>query len=215
MGGSPRSRAGSTRARWPRSNPRHLLYMIWATTQHYADFGHQIETLNDGRPLNDAAVAGGDGQRQNHHPARHRPGDRRTPHQRTKHDQCPHQRRTDRPKPKVLVFARFTEDTALTLGQALVDLARAENLPIVINIRSADRTFFHAALPGSAPLNDLWARRKSATALIFQEASLLVGTRNREKSDRPGPQWPAGRGLCRSRWRRAAAGGGGGRGGGA
>ncbi|AXQ93491.1 TetR/AcrR family transcriptional regulator [Cereibacter azotoformans] len=34
-------------------DPHHLLYMLWATTQHYADFGHQIETLNDGRPLSD------------------------------------------------------------------------------------------------------------------------------------------------------------------
>ena len=34
-------------------NPRQLLYMLWATTQHYADFGHQIETLNAGRPLTD------------------------------------------------------------------------------------------------------------------------------------------------------------------
>jgi TetR/AcrR family transcriptional regulator len=34
-------------------NPRHLLYMLWATTQHYADFGHQIQTLNDGAPLTD------------------------------------------------------------------------------------------------------------------------------------------------------------------
>jgi TetR/AcrR family transcriptional regulator len=33
-------------------NPEHLLYMLWATTQHYADFGHQIETLNGGKPLN-------------------------------------------------------------------------------------------------------------------------------------------------------------------
>jgi TetR/AcrR family transcriptional regulator len=32
-------------------NPQHLLYMLWATTQHYADFGHQIETLNGGKPL--------------------------------------------------------------------------------------------------------------------------------------------------------------------
>lgn len=31
-------------------DPHHLLYMIWATTQHYADFSHQIETLNGGRP---------------------------------------------------------------------------------------------------------------------------------------------------------------------
>ena len=35
-------------------NPEHLLYMLWATTQHYADFGHQIETLNGGAPLDDA-----------------------------------------------------------------------------------------------------------------------------------------------------------------
>lgn len=35
-------------------DPRHLLYMLWAMTQHYADFGHQIETLNGGKPLTDA-----------------------------------------------------------------------------------------------------------------------------------------------------------------
>lgn len=35
-------------------DPRHLLYMLWATTQHYADFSHQIETLNAGHPLTDA-----------------------------------------------------------------------------------------------------------------------------------------------------------------
>jgi len=32
-------------------NPRHLLYLLWATTQHYADFGHQIQTLNGGASL--------------------------------------------------------------------------------------------------------------------------------------------------------------------
>lgn len=38
-------------------NPRHLLYMIWSTTQHYADFSHQIATLNGGVPFNDAQWA--------------------------------------------------------------------------------------------------------------------------------------------------------------
>ena len=33
---------------------RHLLYAIWATTQHYADFAHQIQTLNGDRELSDA-----------------------------------------------------------------------------------------------------------------------------------------------------------------
>ena len=32
-------------------NPRHLLYLLWATTQHYADLGHQIQTLNGGASL--------------------------------------------------------------------------------------------------------------------------------------------------------------------
>ena len=82
-----------------------------------------------------------------------------------------------------LIFSRFTEDTALRLGQILIDLARAESLPVVIDIRTAERTLFHAALPGSAPLNGLWALRKSNTALMFQQSSLLVGTRMRAKPD--------------------------------
>ena len=76
---------------------------------------------------------------------------------------------------------QFNEETALALGRILVNLARAERLPVVINIRTADRTLFHAALPGSVPLNDTWARRKSNVALMFQKSSLLVGTMMREK----------------------------------
>ena len=37
--------------------PRTLIYMIWATTQHYADFAHQIATLNGGAALSDARFA--------------------------------------------------------------------------------------------------------------------------------------------------------------
>lgn len=37
-----------------RIKPEHLLYMLWATTQHYADFSHQITTLNGGEPLSDS-----------------------------------------------------------------------------------------------------------------------------------------------------------------
>ncbi|WP_166365087.1 TetR/AcrR family transcriptional regulator [Pseudomonas akapageensis] len=31
--------------------PSSLLYMIWASTQHYADFSHQVTLLNEHRPL--------------------------------------------------------------------------------------------------------------------------------------------------------------------
>lgn len=35
--------------------PSALLYMIWAATQHYADFGYQVTLLNGGEPLSDQA----------------------------------------------------------------------------------------------------------------------------------------------------------------
>jgi len=38
--------------------PKILMYMIWATTQHYADFARQIEVLNDDKALSDAQFAG-------------------------------------------------------------------------------------------------------------------------------------------------------------
>jgi uncharacterized protein (UPF0303 family) len=80
-----------------------------------------------------------------------------------------------------LILPRFAEPEALALGQILTDLGRG--LTIVINIRTPDRTLFHAALPGSGPINDRWIQRKSATALLFQEASLAVGVRTRAKGE--------------------------------
>lgn len=82
-----------------------------------------------------------------------------------------------------LIFPAFSEGAALQLGTVLVGYALAEDLPIVINIRTATRTLFHAGMPGSAGLNDLWARRKSNTALLFCEPSFVVGARHREKGE--------------------------------
>lgn len=80
-----------------------------------------------------------------------------------------------------LMLPRFDEASAFTLGAILLAYARDESLPVVINIRTADRTLFHAALPGSAPLNDAWARRKSNVALMFQKSSMRVGMELRDK----------------------------------
>ncbi len=38
-------------------DPKVLFFMIWAATQHYADFAAQIAALNGGAPLDDAAFA--------------------------------------------------------------------------------------------------------------------------------------------------------------
>ena len=80
-----------------------------------------------------------------------------------------------------LIFPHFSETTALALGSILLDLAQTRSLPVVIDIRTPDRTLFHAALPGSTPINDLWALRKSNLTLAHHAASLLVGERLRAK----------------------------------
>ncbi|MEF9605014.1 heme-degrading domain-containing protein [Paracoccus sp. PXZ] len=74
-----------------------------------------------------------------------------------------------------LRFDAFDEMIAWLIGQSLVEKARAERLPVVVNIRTPDATLFHAALPGSAPINDDWARRKSNVTLRCHRASYAIG----------------------------------------
>ena len=80
-----------------------------------------------------------------------------------------------------LVFPAFDEDTAWALGSMLVTMARERGHPVVIDIRTPNRTLFHVALPGATPGNDLWARRKSNVALQFGRASMAVTLRERDK----------------------------------
>ncbi len=76
---------------------------------------------------------------------------------------------------QVLVFDRFDEGTAWEIGSALVGVAQAQKAPVVVNIRTPDRTLFHAALAGAKPANDSWARRKSNLVLREHESSLRFG----------------------------------------
>jgi TetR/AcrR family transcriptional regulator len=61
------SRGGAVR-RWIKAGrlrpiePKALFYMIWATTQHYANAGHEIASLNGGLPLDEAAFARAKGE---------------------------------------------------------------------------------------------------------------------------------------------------------
>ncbi len=87
-----------------------------------------------------------------------------------------------------LVFKRFDEMTALEVGRRLVDLALSQKAPVVIDIRTNDRTLFHAALPGASPDNDHWARRKSNVTLRMHKASLRVGELNRARGRSVSPE---------------------------
>ncbi|WP_180897524.1 heme-degrading domain-containing protein [Martelella soudanensis] len=89
---------------------------------------------------------------------------------------------------KKLVLGRFDETDAWDIGQRLVDRARALDAPVVIDIRTPSRTLFHAALPGSAPDNDMWARRKSNVVFHFHRSSYAIELEHRRKGRTIGPE---------------------------
>ncbi|AUG54435.1 heme-degrading domain-containing protein [Thalassospira marina] len=88
---------------------------------------------------------------------------------------------------EALVFDSFDENTAWKVGAILVEVARARNAPVVVNIRTPNRTLFHAALPGAVPANDEWARRKSNLVLREHQSSRRFGmalqTKNKTLAD--------------------------------
>ncbi|TMV54084.1 heme-degrading domain-containing protein, partial [Thioclava sp. BHET1] len=71
--------------------------------------------------------------------------------------------------------AQFDEDDAWRLGLLLREEAARRALPLAIEIRSAARVLFAAALPGSAPDNADWIRRKSNLVLRMHRSSYGFG----------------------------------------
>ncbi|MQA34677.1 heme-degrading domain-containing protein [Modestobacter roseus] len=80
-----------------------------------------------------------------------------------------------------LQFRSFTNDDAWELGLALVTRARAAGLPVAVDVSRNGHQLFHASLPGTAPDNDTWIRRKAAVVDRFGHSSLYVGQRAREE----------------------------------
>ena len=61
---------------------------------------------------------------------------------------------------RTLVFSAFDEETAFALGTLTRELAIADGLSVVIDVRLWNRPLFYAALPGTTASNPEWARRK-------------------------------------------------------
>lgn len=75
-----------------------------------------------------------------------------------------------------LQFPSFTEDDAWKLGEAMRAAALANKQPFVIDIRSAGRKLFYAALPGSVPENENWVRRKINIVMAKHKSSYHIGS---------------------------------------
>lgn len=74
-----------------------------------------------------------------------------------------------------LQFDSFSNEDAISIGLALVDMAKKEALPITIDITRAGQVLFHAAMTGTSPDNDQWILRKNKTVGRFQCSSFMVG----------------------------------------
>jgi uncharacterized protein (UPF0303 family) len=74
-----------------------------------------------------------------------------------------------------LHFEKFDEADAWRLGQGMRALAEAKNYPFVIDIRIGGRQMFFTSLPGSAPDNFEWARRKANSVMRYHASSYRLG----------------------------------------
>jgi uncharacterized protein (UPF0303 family) len=75
-----------------------------------------------------------------------------------------------------LQFTEFSNETALSLGLALVDAAKRASKAITIDICRNGQQLFHFAMPGTSADNDVWIRRKNNVVNRYGHSSFYVGT---------------------------------------
>lgn len=74
-----------------------------------------------------------------------------------------------------LQFTAFSSDTALTLGLKLIELAKAGDKRITINIAVNGKVLFHHAMQGASADQADWIRRKNNVVARFGRCSFYVG----------------------------------------
>lgn len=80
-----------------------------------------------------------------------------------------------------LQFTAFSSDTALALGLKLVELAKAGNKIITINITINGKVLFHHAMQGASADQADWIRRKNNVVARFGRCSFYVGTDHKHR----------------------------------
>ncbi len=76
---------------------------------------------------------------------------------------------------RLLQFPAFDEATAWDLGTRLRAAADARGVAVVIDIRRGHDCLFFTAMPGTAPDNADWARRKRNLVQLLNISSYRVG----------------------------------------
>ena len=74
-----------------------------------------------------------------------------------------------------LQFDHFDARTAWAIGSRLKEVAEAMGVVVAIDIQSWGQALFFYAMPGTAPDNAEWIRRKRAVVQHFHTSSYAVG----------------------------------------
>jgi uncharacterized protein (UPF0303 family) len=73
-----------------------------------------------------------------------------------------------------LQFSEFTSETALKIGLALIETARAGSKKISIDITRNGHQLFHYSFEGTSPDNDQWILRKIKVVNRFNHSSFYI-----------------------------------------
>ena len=82
---------------------------------------------------------------------------------------------------KELQFTAFSSDTALTLGLKIVELAKAREKTITVNITINGKVLFHHAMQGASADQADWIRRKNNVVARFGRCSFYIGIEHKHR----------------------------------
>jgi len=80
-----------------------------------------------------------------------------------------------------LQFTAFSSDTALALGLKIIELAKAGDKIITVNITINGKVLFHHAMQGASADQAEWIRRKNNVVARFGRCSFYVGTDHKHR----------------------------------
>jgi len=72
-------------------------------------------------------------------------------------------------------FASFTNETALSMGLALMQEANKRSKPVAIDITRSGQQLFHFAMAGTSIDNGEWIKRKNRVVSRFGHSSYYMG----------------------------------------
>lgn len=80
-----------------------------------------------------------------------------------------------------LVFPSFSNEDALALGLALVELARGRGQAVAVDVERSGQLLFHHAMAGTTPDNRAWIERKKRAVNRWHCSSWALGLGNQAK----------------------------------